>query len=130
MVIYKTKLKEYPNFKSKIKLPVERRHCWGDWPVFGQNALANHWNAAAAVWLPRACHGLKSKHFLTDWMGKKISLMFNEYIYNNIPISVLKIAKFYWFICLFCKTMVNKRKNSIVQWSSKCGPASVSTANC
>lgn len=25
--------------------------------------------------------------------------MFNEYIYNNIPISVLKIAKFYWFVC-------------------------------
>ena len=44
---------------NKIKLPVEQKHCWGDWPVSGQNSLANHWNAAAAVQLPEACHGLK-----------------------------------------------------------------------
>lgn len=75
-----------------------------------QTVLANHWNAAAAVSLPRACHGLKPEYFLTDLIGKKISPTFNEYIYNSIHSSVLKNPKFYWFIHLLYKRKVSKRK--------------------
>ena len=84
-----------------LKLPVEQKHCWGGWPASGQNALANHWNAAAAAWRPGAGHGLKSEDFLSALVGKRISPMCHAHMYQSIHISVLKNPNFYWFVCFY-----------------------------
>lgn len=55
-------LQKHVSFNSRLKLPVEQKHCWDGWPVSGRNVPSGHWSAAAAAWRPGACHGLRHNH--------------------------------------------------------------------